>query len=147
MIEQILHHNQLLALIISQKFDKPGIHFFTPNELSQQLAYMHHPTGKIIQPHVHNPVIREVQYTQEVLFIRKGKLRVDFYNNQQDYLESRILEGGDVILLVTGGHGFEVLEEIEMIEVKQGPYVGEQDKTRFTGITAEQAKIVELSKL
>ncbi|MEA5573958.1 hypothetical protein [Calothrix sp. UHCC 0171] len=146
MIEQITHHNQLLALIVSQKFDKPGIHFFTPNELSQQLAYMHHPTGKIIQPHVHNPVLREVQYTQEVLFIRKGKLRVDFYNNQQEYLESRTLETGDVILLVTGGHGFEVLEEIEMIEVKQGPYVGEQDKTRFSGITAKQAKIVEYSQ-
>jgi hypothetical protein len=70
-------------------------------------------------------------------------LRVDFYNDQQQYLESRILEAGDVILLITGGHGFEVLEEIEMIEVKQGPYVGEQDKTRFIGITAEQAKIIE----
>ncbi len=141
MIEQITYHNQLLALIVSQKFDKPGIHFFTPNELSQQLAYMHHPTGKIIQPHVHNPVPRQVQYTQEVLFIKKGKMRVDFYNNQQEYLDSRILETGDVILLVTGGHGFEVLEEIEMIEVKQGPYVGEQDKTRFEGISAAQAKI------
>jgi mannose-6-phosphate isomerase-like protein (cupin superfamily) len=143
MIEQITYQNQLLALIVSRKFDKPGIHFFTPNELSQQLAYMKHPVGKVIQPHVHNPVLREVQYTQEVLFIRKGKLRVDFYNNEQKYLESRILEDGDVILLVTGGHGFEVLEEIEMIEVKQGPYVGEQDKTRFIGITPEQAKIVE----
>ncbi len=142
MIENITYHNQLLALIVSQRFNEPGIHFFTPNELSQQLAYMHHPAGKVIQPHVHNPVQREVQYTQEVLFIKTGKLRVDFYNDQQDYLESRILEAGDVILLVTGGHGFEVLEEIEMIEVKQGPYVGEQDKTRFIGITAQQAKIV-----
>jgi hypothetical protein len=104
---------------------------------------MRHPVGKVIAPHVHNPVTREVQYTQEVLFIKRGKLRVDFYNNQQQYLESRILEAGDVILLVTGGHGFEVLEEIEMIEVKQGPYVGDQDKTRFVGISAEQAKIVE----
>ncbi len=143
MIQKITHHNQLLALIVSQKFDMPGIHFFTPNELSQQLAYMRHPVGKVIPPHVHNPVLREVEYTQEVLFIKKGKLRVDFYNNQQEYLESRLLESGDVILLVTGGHGFEVLEEIEMIEVKQGPYVGEQDKTRFIGITAEQAKIIE----
>jgi mannose-6-phosphate isomerase-like protein (cupin superfamily) len=143
MIENITFHNQLLALIVSHKFNEPGIHFFTPNELSQQLAYMCHPVGKVIPPHVHNPVIREVQYTQEVLFIKKGKLRVDFYNNQREYLESRLLEAGDVILLVTGGHGFEVLEEIEMIEVKQGPYVGEQDKTRFIGITAEQAKIVE----
>jgi hypothetical protein len=102
---------------------------------------MHHPIGKIIEPHVHNPVLREVTYTQEVLFIKKGKLRVDFYNDHQQYLESRILESGDVILLVTGGHGFEVLEEIEMIEVKQGPYVGEQDKTRFVGVSSNQAKI------
>ncbi len=141
MIENINHQDQLLAVIISNRFDKQGIHFFTPNELSQQLAYMHHPAGKIIQPHVHNPVLREVTYTQEVLFIKKGKLRVDFYNNDQQYLESRILEAGDVILLVTGGHGFEVLEEIEMIEVKQGPYVGEQDKTRFKGISSDQASI------
>ncbi|MEI2582823.1 hypothetical protein [Scytonema sp. PRP1] len=143
MIEEIRYHNQLLALIVSHKFDKLGIHFFTPNDLSQQLAYMRHPMGKVIQPHVHNFVLREVQYTQEVLFIKKGKLQVDFYNEQQEYLESHVLEAGDVILLVTGGHGFEVLEEVEMIEVKQGPYVGEQDKTRFIGISREQAKIVK----
>ncbi len=130
-IEKIINQNQLLAIIVSHRFNEPGIHFFTPNDLSQQLAYMHHPAGKVIQPHVHNPVPREVKYTQEVLFIRKGKLRVDFYNDDQQYLESRILEAGDVILLVTGGHGFAVLEEVEMIEVKQGPYVGERDKTRF----------------
>ncbi|MBD1849815.1 hypothetical protein H6F87_07360 [Cyanobacteria bacterium FACHB-502] len=147
MIEQITYHNQLLAIIVPKKFDQPGIHFFTPDELSQQLAYMRHPVGKVIQPHIHNPVLREVQYTQEVLFIKRGKLRVDFYNDQQQYLESRVLEAGDVILLVTGGHGFEVLEEIEMLEVKQGPYIGEQDKTRFSGITSEQAKTVELSQL
>ncbi|MDM9379634.1 hypothetical protein QUB80_02815 [Chlorogloeopsis sp. ULAP01] len=147
MFENIVYQNQLLALIIYHNFEKSGIHFLTPNELSQQLAYMRHPTGKIIQPHVHNPVPRQVQYTQEVLFIKKGKLRVDFYNNQQKYLESRILGAGDVILLVTGGHGFEVIEEIEMIEVKQGPYVGEQDKTRFNGITGEQAKVPQLSNL
>lgn len=147
MVEKIIYQNQLLALIVSNQFNKPGVHFFTPSELSQQMAYMRHPIGKIIQPHVHNPVPREVKYTQEVLFIKKGMLRVDFYNDQQQYLESRILESGDVILLVTGGHGFEVLEEVEMIEVKQGPYVGEHDKTRFIGIAAEQAKIVELNKV
>jgi len=145
MIEKIAHHHQLLALIVSHHFNKPGIHFFSPDNLSQQLAYMRHPTGKIINPHVHNPVSRQVEYTQEVLFIKKGRLRVDFYNDQQEYLESRLLEAGDVILLVTGGHGFEVVEEIEMIEVKQGPYVGEKDKTRFQGITNQQAKILSLN--
>lgn len=147
MIEKITHCHQLLAIIISKNFHQPGIHFFTPDEFSQQIAYMSHPKGKAIQPHIHNPVHREVIYTQEVLFIKKGKLRVDFYDNQQQYLESRILESGDVILLSSGGHGFEVLEEIEMIEVKQGPYVKEQDKTRFIGITSEQAKIMELNKV
>jgi mannose-6-phosphate isomerase-like protein (cupin superfamily) len=133
MIESILHNGQLLAIIIPDDFREPGIHFFTPSDLSQQLAYMRHPQGKIIEPHVHNPVPREVHFTQEVLFLKKGKLRVDFYDDSQNYLQSRILKAGDVILLATGGHGFEVLEEIEMIEVKQGPYAGDMDKTRFQG--------------
>lgn len=143
MITQITHNSKLLAIIVSDKFSSPGIHFFTSNELSQQLAYMRHPAGKAIQPHVHNPVPREVHFTQEVLFIKKGKLRVDFYDDEQEYLESRILEAGDVILLATGGHGFEVLEEIEMIEVKQGPYAGDGDKTRFEGISKEQVNLEE----
>lgn len=133
MIEQIINNGKLLGIIVSHKFSEPGIHFFTPDDLSQQLAYMHHPAGKIITPHVHNPVPREVHYTQEVLWLKQGRLRIDFYDDEQTYLESRILEAGDIILLATGGHGFEALEEIEMIEVKQGPYAGEKDKTRFVG--------------
>ncbi|HEY3375025.1 MAG TPA: hypothetical protein VGK02_08200 [Candidatus Aquicultor sp.] len=141
MIKQITHNNRLLSIIISNRYNEPGISFFTPEDFSQQLAYMCHPTGKIIQPHVHNSVHREVFYTQEVLFLKKGRLRVDFYDEDQSYLESHVLEAGDVILLATGGHGFEVLEEIEMIEVKQGPYAGEQDKTRFDGIPSDQTKL------
>ncbi|GAM09922.1 hypothetical protein OR1_02204 [Geobacter sp. OR-1] len=114
-----------------------GCSFFTPVNYSQQLAYMHHPVGKIIESHLHEPVPREVIYTQEVLLVKRGKLRVDFYDDSQRFLESRILSGGDVILLASGGHGFEVLEEVEMIEVKQGPYAGDQDKTRFNGVSTE----------
>jgi hypothetical protein len=105
---------------------KPAL---TSNDLSQQLAYMHHPAGKIIESHVHSPLPRQVQHTQETLLVRRGKLRVDFYDEQHNYLESRILEAGDVVLLVAGGHGFEVLEDLEMFEVKQGPYA--EDKIRF----------------
>lgn len=141
MIAEIRHNGQLLALIIPRDFCKPGIHFFTPDDFSQQLAYMCHPQGKTIPPHVHNPVTREVQYTLEVLFIKRGKLRVDFYDVSRTYLESRILHAGDTILLATGGHGFEVLEELEMIEVKQGPYAGDRDKTRFPGINPELVKV------
>ena len=102
---------------------------------------MKHPKGKMIQPHIHNPVPRKVEYTQEILFIKSGKIRVDFYDLEQKYLESHILSQHDVILLIKGGHGFEVLEEIEMFEVKQGPYVGENDKTRFVGIDTKNLKI------
>lgn len=130
-LEKINYKDQHLAIIIYDNFDEPGIHFFTSNEQSQQLAFMNHPKGKMIDPHVHNPVDREVQYTQEVLFIKSGKLRVDFYTDDQEYLESRILSKGDVILLITGGHGFEVIEDLQMFEVKQGPYAGDKDKTRF----------------
>ena len=133
MIEQITHNDEILAIIVRASFNKTGIEFFTPDDFSQQLAFMKHPAGKEIAPHVHNPVKREVHFTKEVLFIRKGKLSVDFYNDNQEYLKNRILESGDVILLSSGGHGFEVLEELEMFEVKQGPYAGDKDKTRFEG--------------
>jgi mannose-6-phosphate isomerase-like protein (cupin superfamily) len=141
LVERITYAGRMLALVISGRFREPGIHFFTPDDFSQQLAYMEHPAGKLIAPHVHNPVPREVQYTQEVLFIRKGHLRVDFYDHHHCYLRSRILEAGDVILLIEGGHGFEVLEDVEMIEVKQGPYAGEQDKTRFKGVSRAEVSL------
>jgi mannose-6-phosphate isomerase-like protein (cupin superfamily) len=131
MKEEIIIDGQLCAIILKATFDEPGIHFFTSNELSQQLASMSYVPGKVITAHTHNPVRREVSYTQEALFIRKGKVRVDFYTQRQEYRVSRILDAGDVILLIKGGHGFEVLEELNMVEVKQGPYVGDEDKTRF----------------
>jgi mannose-6-phosphate isomerase-like protein (cupin superfamily) len=90
---------------------------------------------------VHNPVAREVRFTKEVLFIRSGRVRVDFYTEQQAYIESTVLEAGDVILLAYGGHGFEMLEPSEIIEVKQGPYVGEQDKTRFTAVAPADLRL------
>ncbi len=131
MIEYIKFGKIILSIIVKRKFHQSGIHFFTPNEFSQQLAFMSHPTGKEIQPHIHKKVTRDVHYTQETLFIRKGKLQVDFYSNDQKYLESRVLESGDVILLIKGGHGFKVLEDLEMFEVKQGPYAGDEDKIKF----------------
>lgn len=140
-VQEIRHGDNMLALIVRSSFNEPGITFFTADELSQQLAFMRHPAGKLITPHVHNPVPREVSYTQEVLLIRKGRLRVDFYTAEQAYLHSTILGAGDFILLATGGHGFEALDDLEMIEVKQGPYAGNQDKTVFTAVAPEHLHI------
>jgi mannose-6-phosphate isomerase-like protein (cupin superfamily) len=97
----------------------------------------------VIPPHVHNPVVRSVEYTKEVLFIKSGKLRVDFYSENQDYLESTTLYAGDVILLAYGGHGFEMLEPTEIIEVKQGPYAGDEDKTRFETVDISKLRMME----
>lgn len=141
MIEHITCEDKLLSIIIRTRYTSDSIQFFTPDEFSQQLGYMNRPKDYIIPPHVHTPVQRDVLFTQEVLFIKSGKVRVDFYNNGQIYLESRILEKGDVILLAYGGHGFQMLEESEMIEVKQGPYAGEMDKIRFEPIETMKLKI------
>lgn len=101
---------------------------------------MNRPKDYVIPPHRHNLVKRDVHLTQEVLFIKSGKVRVDFFDNQQLYIKSTILYPGDVILLSDGGHGFKMLEESEMIEVKQGPYCGEQDKVRFDAINDNDVK-------
>jgi len=130
-VDRILFGDKLLALIIRSEFHQEGIKFFTPDDFSQQLAYMNRPAGYKIAPHIHNKVQREVFYTQEVLFIKRGKVKIDFYDDQQKYVDTMILTTGDVILLASGGHGFEMLEPTEMIEVKQGPFAGEHDKTRF----------------
>lgn len=133
-IEEIYCEDILLSIIIRSKFKQEGIKFFTPSDFSQQLGYMNRPSGYVIEPHVHKPVKRTINFTKEVLFIRKGKLKVDFYDDKMKYVESKILKDGDIILLSNGGHGFLMLEDTEIIEVKQGPYAGEIDKERFKGI-------------
>ncbi len=136
-VERVAHEGDELALIIRSDYQKDGIEFFTPGDYSQQLAYMHHKKGHIIAPHIHNHMAREVRVTQEVLVIKKGSLRVDFYTRDRQYLKSRILNAGDVILLASGGHGFEALDDLEMLEIKQGPYLGSDDKVRFESSITE----------
>lgn len=140
-LEQVFDGPHLLAIIVRADYRGHGISFFTPDAFSQQLAHMRRPAGYVIEPHVHNEVIREVQLTLEVLFIRRGRVRVDFYTEGREYVESRVLGSGDVVLLAAGGHGFEMLEETEIIEVKQGPYTGDRDKTRFEPTAPVQLKI------
>ena len=141
-LESFFHHETLLAIIIRTEYQSDGISFFTQGNFSQQLAYMKRPEEYVIDPHVHNVVSREITLTQEVLFIRKGLLRLDFYSKVQEYLGSTKLRTGDVVLLADGGHGFHMLEESEIIEVKQGPYLGEADKVRFAPINDTNIKLL-----
>ena len=141
MLEIIKSNNNVLAIILRANYKSEGINFFTPNEFSHQLGYMHRPKGYEISPHLHNRVKRNVEFTNEVLIIKSGKVRVDFYDVNKDYLKSKILNIGDVILLVRGGHGFEMLEQSELIEIKQGPYIDDNDKTRFKSIIKNKIQI------
>jgi hypothetical protein len=129
-IEQITSNNQIIAIIVRNEFSKDGVEFFTSNDFSQQLGYMKHKKGDLIKEHIHVLHVREVNYTQETLIIKKGHVKVNFYHNDKTFFTSRELKTGDVILLASGGHGFEFLEDTEMIEVKQGPYC-DSDKIRF----------------
>jgi mannose-6-phosphate isomerase-like protein (cupin superfamily) len=140
-IEQIINNNKLLSVIIRASYKAEGIEFFTPDDFSQQLAYMNRAKDYVIPPHVHNAVQRDVHFTQEVLVIKSGKVRVDYYDEDKNYLESKILNKGDVVLLAYGGHGFEMLEDSEIIEVKQGPYAGEMDKVRFEPIKDDKVRV------
>jgi len=131
MTERITHNDRLLALIIRRDDTMPGVNFLTDDDSVMQVGILNHPKSKVLQAHIHQEAERRITGTQEVLFLRKGKLRVDFYADDETYLESRTLEAGDTILLISGGHGFEMLEDVDMIEAKTGPYVGDRDKRRF----------------
>lgn len=131
MIENIKIGDKDCATIIRANFHADGIQFLTDPSSSLQLGYMNRAAGHVIQPHVHKPVPRSVEYTHEVLFIRSGLVRVNFFDDDHEFRSSTILAQGDVILLTSCGHGFEILEDSEIVEVKQGPFAGADDKTRF----------------
>lgn len=133
-VETIKHNDAIVAIIIYKNHQKEGVQFFTPGGFSQQLAFMSHKAGKVIKAHTHNIVKRDIHFTQETLVIKKGKLKVNLYDNNNHHFDTRVLGAGDIVLLCSGGHGFEILEDVDMVEVKQGPYISDSDKTVFKGI-------------
>jgi cupin fold WbuC family metalloprotein len=135
MIEKIIQSDKILSIIIRSEFKREGIEFFTPTDFSQQLGYMNRPKGYIIEPHKHIASDRTIQLTQEVLVLKRGKVKIDFFDDEGDFIESIILYTGDVVLLASGGHGLEMLEDSELIEIKQGPYQQENDKVMLSPTT------------
>ena len=142
MIEKIIYKKKLFAQIVRGRYrSKKGITFFTPNNSTQQFGYMKHKKKHIIKPHLHKKRITKILYTTEVILLLKGILRVDFYNLRQKYLFSKIIKEKDIIMLVHGGHGFKVLKNVEMLEVKQGPYSLSKDKIKFENINENKIKV------
>lgn len=138
---KIEHNGVELGAIVRSTYHNSGIGFFSEENDGLQLGYMNRPDGHVIVPHTHNKIKREVYYTEEILFIRSGEVRVDFYDDNQQYIESHMVHSGDIVILKGGGHGFKVLERADIFEVKQGPYLGAQDKVRFEPIADEDAII------
>jgi hypothetical protein len=141
MIEKILHKKRLFALIVRKQFrKKSGINFFTSKEATQQFGFMKHKKNHIIKPHKHNKRLTRILRTTEVILLLKGTLRVDFYNDKYKYLFSKKINERDIIMLIHGGHGFKVLKNVEMIEVKQGPYSLASDKIKFKTVDEKKIK-------
>ena len=142
MIEKIIYKKKLYAIIVKGKYrNKKGLTFFTPNNATQQFGYINHKKDYIIKPHKHKKRLTKILTTTEVILLLKGSLRVDFYTESKKYLFSKIINKGDIILLASGGHGFKVLKDVQMIEVKQGPYSLSKDKIKFNEINEEKIKI------
>lgn len=120
-----------LAWIVRSWYRVDGIEFVTPATSVYQLGVLGWPKGHLVQPHIHNSVRRQIDSTQEVLFVRRGRARLDLFHDDRSFSCSVELRPGDVAFLAAGGHGLEMLEPTEIIEVKQGPYLGEHEKTRF----------------
>ena len=117
------------AIVIRQSYSVSGIEFFSPPSFSQQLGLMTRPAGHQVPPHIHNVVERKISITQEVLIIRSGRCRVNLFRSDKSIEHSIDLQTGDVILLAQGGHEIVMVTECDILEVKQGPYAGDNDKT------------------
>ena len=140
---KVIHNGVELGAIVRSTYHNSGIGFFSGDNDGLQLGYMNRPDDYVIAPHTHNKIKREVFFTEEILFIRSGMVRVDFYDDDQHYVESYIARGGDIVILKAGGHGFKVIERADIFEVKQGPYLGAQDKVRFEPVADSMAVVKE----
>lgn len=130
-IEIIKDGGLILSMIIRSTVTPTKTNFVTPDEFYQQAGFIVYPAGGKIPSHVHKPIERHLVGTPETLFVRKGKMEVCFYNDSHELKAKCILQTGDVLMLVNGGHGFTMLEDTILLEIKQGPYTGLVEKERF----------------
>lgn len=130
-VEMVTAEGVLLACIVRAAHDPARTHFVTPPELPQQLGFIVYPAGSSIPRHAHRPIRRELVGTPEVLVVRRGSCTVEVFDGRRRRVAARDLHEGDVILLLAGGHGFHMLEDTVLLEVKQGPYTGLDEKEAF----------------
>ena len=130
-VEQITWMDRPLAYIIRRELSPSATTFVTPSDYSQQLGFIVYPSGGEIKRHLHRSVRRVIEGTSEVLLLKQGRCEVDFYTSAKELVGTRELRQGDILLLIDGGHGFRILEDTILVEIKQGPYTGLDEKERF----------------
>lgn len=130
-VEIISDENGPVAYFINRNWVPSTSKFLTPDHFGQQMGMIVYGKGESIQPHMHLPVVRQVSGTTECIVVRSGKCFIDIYNVHKELIETRTMEEGDVVLLLGGAHGFRMIEDTILFEVKQGPYLAEADKVRF----------------
>jgi hypothetical protein len=130
-LEIVAANGQPLAYVIRSSYSPDRTTFLTPPDFKQQLGFIAYGKGAEIGRHVHRPLERHLVGTSEVLLVREGRCLVDIYDNDRQLVATRELSRGDLVLLVAGGHGFRMLEDTVLLEVKQGPYTGIEEKEHF----------------
>jgi len=123
--------NVLTSVIIRRDFRPTETTFVTSPDLAQQVGFVVYPAGGVIKRHIHKNVDRQNISSSEALIIREGKLEIDIYDQDKSLLATRELQAGDFVLMVSGGHGFRILEATILLEIKLGPYAGASDKELF----------------
>jgi uncharacterized protein with PhoU and TrkA domain len=132
LIEEILSSDgNLIAYVLRHDYRPSETVFITSSNVNQQVGFIVYPKGGIIARHSHKPIQRKITGTQEVLLVRSGQAEVDLYTDRHEFVARRTLEEGDVLILVSGGHGFRMLKDTVLMEIKQGPYLGTHEKEHF----------------
>jgi hypothetical protein len=130
-VELIEFRGKALCLIMRADFNPDQTAFVTPPDFNLQVGYVVHPAGHTIPRHTHLPVKRCLSTTSEVLLVRKGLCELDVYNDDREFVTTRELFEGDVMIMVAGGHEFRMRKDTVLLEIKQGPYPGVKEKERF----------------
>lgn len=130
-IEYISQDNILYCIIAKASLSPKETKFLTNDDNNVQLGYIVYSKGKEIKRHKHLDIERTIRGTSEVLIIKNGKCEIDIYDIQNELIGTRQLNKGDVVVLLAGGHGFRLLEDTVLIEIKQGPYFGYNEKEYF----------------
>ena len=132
-VKEIKKNDKVLARHIPTEDWSDGLSFYSEDEEFIQVGAWGYDTGKELFAHIHNEVERKVYWTQEVLYIRKGSINAKIYDLDENLVDEIVAKEGDTLILLRGGHGYTILEDgTQVLEVKNGPYVGaDKDRRRI----------------